>query len=108
MISALRLPSLLAALVALSAAASAEPARCFTTDDGEYDCEFVVTGRDGSFEISAPGKATFSLVIEEPGVASGFADFSSGGTFLPGRFRRSRGDRACWENDETGTRICAW
>lgn len=100
--------ALAAALCALAATAQAKPARCFTTDDGEYSCRFVATDGQGSFEIAAPGKPTFSLVMEGPGIASGFGDYGSGNVALPGRYRRSRTDPACWQNDETGTRICAW
>lgn len=100
--------TLSAALCALAAAAQAKPARCFTTDDGEYSCQFTATDGKGSFEIAAPSKPTFSLVVERPGLASGFADYGNGGVALPGRYRRSGGDPACWENDATGTRICAW
>jgi hypothetical protein len=96
------------ALSALPTAAWAEPARCYTSDDGEYPCDFVATDEAGSFEISAPGKPSFSLIIEEPGVASGYGDYGTGSTFLPGRFHRAEDDRACWDNDATGARICAW
>jgi len=48
------------------AAAEAKSARCFTTDDGEYDCTFVATDTDGGFEISAPGKPTFFLLMTSP------------------------------------------
>ena len=96
------------ALLALSGVAAAKSARCFTTDDGEYDCQFSKIDAKGSFDLTAPGKPTFSLIIEEPGVASGYADFGEGSIFLPGRFLRSQSDPACWVNDETGTRICAW
>jgi hypothetical protein len=89
-------------------AASAKSAWCLTTDDGEYDCEFTATDSAGSFEISAPGKPTFSLIMDEPGVASGYADFGDGNVFLPGRFLRSDSDPACWVNDDTDTQICAW
>jgi len=27
---------------------------------------------------------------------------------LPGRYLRSEDDPACWENDETETKICVW
>jgi hypothetical protein len=61
------------------ATAEAKSARCFTTDDGEYDCTFVATDADGGFEISAPGKPTFFLLMTEPGVASGYGDYSGEG-----------------------------
>ncbi|HEX2216187.1 MAG TPA: hypothetical protein VHG27_05775 [Xanthobacteraceae bacterium] len=90
------------------AVAEAKPARCFTTDDGNYDCRFVATDRDGSFEISARGKPTYVLTTIEPGVATGFVNLGARNVALPGRFLRSKRDRACWENDTTGVRICAW
>ena len=101
-----------AALIAagsLADVAAAKSARCYTTDDGEYDCEFTSTDSLGSFEISAPGKPTMILVIDSPGVAFGFADYGTGrNVALPGRFIRSDSDRACWANSDTGTEICAW
>lgn len=88
--------------------ADAKPARCFTTDDGHYDCEFRLLERNGSFEISAPGRPTFSLWIDEPGVGTGFADFGGRNVALPGSYVRERRDRACWANADTRNRICAW
>jgi hypothetical protein len=88
--------------------ASAKSAHCFTTDDGEYDCQFAATDTDGSFEISADGKPTFSLVMDEPGSAYGFANYGDRNVPLPGKFTRSDDDPACWDNEETHTRICAW
>ena len=104
------LPLALSAIVlcGLTAPGEAKPARCFSTDDGEYRCNFIATDRDGSFEISAPGKPTFSLIVEEPGVASGFADFGDGSISLPGSYLRSDSDPACWVNDTTSAELCAW
>ncbi len=98
----------LAALCFVWDAALAKSAYCFTTDDGEYVCEFVATDVDGSFEISAPNRPSYSLFMAEPGVAAGFADFGDGNVVLPGRFLRSRSDPGCWVNDATGVKICAW
>jgi hypothetical protein len=100
----------LAALALLSTSAEAKSARCFTTDDGEYDCTFVATDADGGFEISAPGKPTFFLLMTEPGVASAYGDYSGDGhnVMLPGRYLRSESDPACWANEDTETQICAW
>ena len=88
--------------------AEAKPARCFTTDDGRYACNFVATGRDGSFRISAPGKPTYILEMIGPGLATGFVKLGTRNVALPGRFRRNGADRACWDNDATRVRICAW
>lgn len=100
--------SLVMVLISASACASdATQTRCSTTDDGEYPCTFNITDDKGSFEISAPGKPTYILNIEEAGVAYGFADFGDGTVPLPGRYLRSEDDRACWQNDATETEICA-
>lgn len=98
------------ALALLSGAAEAKSARCFTTDDGEYDCDFVSTDADGSFEVSASGKPKFSLVISEPGVGFVFGDYGDGGgnVALPGAYRRSQDDPACWVNGDTDAKLCAW
>jgi hypothetical protein len=99
-----------AALALISGSAEAKSARCFTTDDGEYDCDFVSTDPDGSFEITAPGKPKFSLVISAPGVGLLFGDYNDGGgnVALPSRYLRSESDSACWVNEDTETQICAW
>ncbi len=102
---------LAAAAVAFLAATSAhaKPARCFTSDDGTYPCTFKALDRAGSFAISAPGKPTFTLQVDEPGFAYGFGDFGTGRNVpLPGRFERNRDDGACWDNSDTGVKICAW
>ena len=41
--------------VAMGGGAEARAARCFTTDEGSFQCDFRMTDRDGSFQISAPG-----------------------------------------------------
>ncbi len=87
----------------------AKPARCFTSDDGHYKCDFRAIEGDGSFTISAPDKPTFTLMMSEPGVAFGSADFGTGRNVnLPGQYLRSAEDSACWINDATQTKICAW
>jgi hypothetical protein len=88
--------------------ASAKSARCFTTDDGYYDCSFRGLDGAGSFRISAPGYPTFTIEVYEPGFAYGYADYGSGSVSLPGQFVRSDDDGACWNNPETSTQICAW
>lgn len=89
--------------------ALAKQARCFTSDDGEYLCEFKNTDNKGSFEVSAPGKPTMILVIDAPGVAYGWADFGTGrNVSLPGKYLRQDADKACWLNDETNAKICVW
>jgi hypothetical protein len=100
--------SFLLAFCSLLSAAQAKPARCYTTDDGSFPCEFRATARDGSFKISAPGKPTYILNVTEPGIAYGFVNLGGRNVALPGRYLRSRSEPACWDNDSTTTRICAW
>lgn len=85
----------------------AKPARCSTSDDGSFSCEFHATAGDGSFKISAPGKPTYILNMIEPGVASGFVNLGTRNIPLPGRYLRSSAEPACWVNDSTGAKICA-
>ena len=96
-----------ALLCAAIVSADARPARCFTTDDGNYACNFQSTGSDGSFEISARGKPTYSIEIESADVAFGFLKIGGRSTALPGRYKRDPADRACWVNDTTSAKICA-
>ena len=95
-------------LVASAGAAAAKPARCFTTDDGYFNCNFRGLDRQGSFEISARGYPTYTLWIDSPGFAAGFVNFGDRNVALPGMYVRQRDDAACWSNPETDTRICAW
>jgi hypothetical protein len=96
--------------LAVAGPALAKDARCFTSDDGEYDCQFTVLDDSGSFEISAKRKPTFQVWIDSPGVASVGAVFEAGGrsVALPGTYYRSEDDGACWVSDATDTEICAW
>ena len=103
------LSGLALALLALSTIpASAKSAHCYTTDDDYYDCNFKGLDGSGSFEISAPGHPTFTLWVDRPGVASGYADYGSGNVSLPGTYIRSNDDTACWNNSDTSAQICAW
>lgn len=86
----------------------AKPAECFTTDDGQYACDFRLVEYNGSFAISAPGKPTYTLIMDAPGYAYGFVNFGDRNIALPGPYERETADPACWLNIETGTRICAW
>jgi hypothetical protein len=98
-----------AAALALPAGwAQAKPAQCFTTDDGRYACDFQADDRQGSFTITADGKPTYILVVDEPGTAFGYLNMGDRNVSLPGQFVRETEDRACWRNTETGTRVCAW
>lgn len=100
----------LTAVLAGAAAFASDPvdARCSTTDDGVYRCQFHLVDGSGSFQVSAPGKPTYVLNVTEPGVAYGFTVLESHSVPLPGRYLRSKSDRACWENDTTKTEICVW
>jgi hypothetical protein len=98
----------LAAMSAWAGAAEAKRARCFTTDDGYYACNFRGLDDAGSFRISASGYPTFTLEVDQPGFAYGYADYGSGNVSLPGQYVRSNDDGACWNNPETSTMICAW
>lgn len=97
----------LTALMISNNGSEAKPARCFTSDEGSYPCAFVATDQDGSFKISAPGKPTYILNIDEPGVAFGFVNLGTRNISLPGRFLRSKTEPACWVNDSTHAKICA-
>ena len=55
---------LAAALAAGSLPASAKPARCFTTDDGYFSCDFKGLDRQGSFEITARGYPVYTLWVD--------------------------------------------
>jgi hypothetical protein len=94
-------------MIASSLPAYATRARCFTSDDGSYTCEFRRIGRNGSFEISARGKPTYTLEVIEPGVAFGHVTLGKHGLALPGRYLRDRMDPACWVNDSTAAKICS-
>ncbi len=93
--------------LACSSAAQARPARCTTTDDGTYACDFKSTDKDGSFELSAPGKPLYILNMDEPGKASGFVNLGTRNISMAGRYIRSQTDPACWVNDTTLDQICA-
>ena len=97
-----------AALLVLTSAAEARPARCSTSDDGPYACQFVAMDRQDSFRTSAPGKPTILLDVDQPGTAFGFANFGTRNVALPGRYLRSKADPACWVNDTTQVKVCAW
>jgi hypothetical protein len=110
----MRLRNLVAALagaIAVFAAiqpAWAKPARCFTTDDGHYPCDFRGLG-GGSFKITAPDKPGYQITIDAPGEAQASGDFGTGRWVpLPGPYFRSQQDGACWVSSATNTSICAW
>ena len=94
--------------LALTTAGEARPARCFTTDEGSFRCDFRTTGRDGSFQISAPGKPTYILTMDEKDAAFGFVRLGGRNTPHPGRYLRSKTERGCWVNDTTSAKICAY
>lgn len=98
------------AVLAVATPALAKDALCYTTDDGEYPCDFVFLDDAGSFEIAAPGKPTFQLWIDSPGVGFVGAVYEPGGrsVALPGSYVVSDEDPACWDNVELGVELCAW
>ncbi|MCU1376769.1 MAG: hypothetical protein JWO68_4055 [Actinomycetia bacterium] len=96
-----------ATLLANVGVAEAKPARCFTTDEGRFPCQFRATDSDGSFKITARGKPTYILNIVGRDVAEGFVTVGKHNVSLPGHYRRSDTDRACWVNDSTSAKICA-
>ncbi len=97
-----------AALCALVFASGAEarPAQCSTTDDGNYRCDFRLTDKDGSFQVTAPGKPFYILVMESPGVASAFVNLGNRNISLAGRYIRSTTDPACWASEAVKAQIC--
>lgn len=82
---------------------------CFSTSQGSFPCEIVPTDADGSFDIKGPGiKYTFNMA--EPGVAYVFMALGEGmkerNVPLPGRYKRSKSEPACWESETKGNKIC--
>lgn len=88
--------------------AQAKPADCYTSDDGNYPCNFRGTDNAGSFRATAPGYPAIMLEVESPGVAWVYKDMGGRNVALPGPYYRARDDRACWDNPETGDRLCVW
>lgn len=88
--------------------AEARPARCQTTDDGSYACDFRLVEFNGSFAVSAPGKPTYTIIFDAPGYALGFINVGKGDVVLPGFFIQEADDPDCWENQTTGGKICVW
>ncbi len=96
-------------LCVIAVAVQAKSARCFTTDDGYYDCRFELTDDIGSFQISAANKPIFFVNLDGNGGADVFADFGTGrNVSLPGPYIRDKNDRACWESVATKAKVCAW
>ena len=104
------LSSAVALALCIAGPAVGKDATCYTSDDGEYDCDFKALDANGSFEISADDKPTFQLWIDTPGVGFVNAIFGVGtrAVALPGTYYRSEEDGACWVSDATDTEICAW
>jgi hypothetical protein len=105
-LAALAFIALAAALV--SSQAFAKRARCFTSDDGYFSCQFRATDRAGSFQIKGRLTPTYSLVVDRPGFAFGYINFGNRGIPISGMFVRQRNDRACWNNPEMNVKLCAW
>ncbi|MGL4489411.1 MAG: hypothetical protein ACRCU5_08210 [Rhizobiaceae bacterium] len=104
---------IIAAAVCLSLAPSlafAKSARCFTTDDGYFPCNFTATDGNGSFDIQSlkDSGMGYSIIVEEPGFASGYVRINGRGIPVNGMFVRQRDDGACWNNPEMNVKVCAW
>lgn len=95
-----------AVLVGLSPA-EAKRAHCYT-EEQYYDCNFKGLDDSGSFTIWERGHPTFTLWMDRPGAAYGYADYGTGNVSLPGMYIRSNDDAACWDNSDTDSQICAW
>ncbi len=108
MIRNLTLVAAMAFVIGIPSAAHAKPARCFTSDDGYFKCDFRRTDRAGSFEISARGRPGYSMIVEESGFASGYLRVGGRGIPINGMFVRQRDDGACWNNPEQNVKVCAW
>ena len=100
------LPPVLLLALFIPIAAQGRPARCTTTDDGSYPCDFEPTDRNGSFEIRAPGKPLYIIVVEEPGRAGAFVNLGTRNIGLAGPYVRSKEDPACWVSEAANARIC--
>ncbi len=88
--------------------ALAKPADCFTTDEGHYPCDFRGADGAGSFRATAQGYPAVIVEVDSPGVAWVFKNFGSRNVALPGPYYRAEDDPACWDNPDTGDRLCAW
>lgn len=108
MIREFAMVSAAALAIGIPSTAFAKPARCFTTDDGYFKCDFRKTDTAGSFEIKARGKPGFSMIIEASGLASGYLRINGRGIPINGAFVRQRDDRACWNNPGQNVKICVW
>jgi hypothetical protein len=81
---------------------------CYVSGVGSYPCTFTPLRGDGSFRISARGRDTIYMYMEGNGSAWGERTIArTGRTAYMGGYFRVQNDRACWEHDENGTRICA-
>jgi hypothetical protein len=104
----LRFIAVFSALFVMASFAQAKSARCFTTDDGSYKCDFKRTRKDGSFEIKAKGKPSFNVIMEKPGFASVYINIGGRGIPINGMYVRQSDDGACWSNSEQNTKLCVW
>ena len=100
--------ALAALATVLSLPALAKPADCYTTDEGNYPCDFRGIDKAGSFLLQADGYPAVTVEIESPGVAWVFKEFGIRNVPMPGPYYRASDDRACWDNPDTGDRVCAW
>lgn len=97
-------------ILVLSAPAFAKSARCFTTDDGYFPCQFTATDKAGSFDIRSNRDPSlgYTILVDEPGFATGFVIIDGRSIPVGGMFVRQRDDGACWNNPELNVKVCAW
>ena len=71
-----------------------------------FTCDFEKLDRQGSFNVTGNG---YFIQMDIRRKNRGNGNMSVGGpTFDLGPFVRERGDRACWLNQNSGARICAY
>ena len=100
--------AILVASLGAATVAQAKPADCYTSDDGNYPCNFSGTDGSGSFRATQPGYPAITLEVESPGVAWVFKYIGGRNVALPGPYYRASDDGACWDNPDTGDRLCVW
>lgn len=96
-----------AGLFTAIAPAEAKSARCYSSRDGYYHCNFQALDGKGSFTTWARGYPTYTFVVRD-GFAKGVRTWRGRDSMMRGLYVRSRDDGACWQNPENRTKFCAW